>query len=82
MELIKNSRPMTKEEFADQKKSWVVGELMIEHPKMSKEKAEQLYQRGSEPYWPGPGTTVKWHPAHSTEEIQLELPFNELDSTP
>lgn len=37
------------EHMAAQRKSWVVGELMIEHPEMSREEAEQIYasvQRG------------------------------------
>ena len=28
-----------------QRKSWVVGELMIEHPEMTKAKAEEIYER-------------------------------------
>ena len=28
-----------------QRKSWVVGEMMIEHPEMTREQVEQLYDR-------------------------------------
>jgi hypothetical protein len=36
---------MTPEERAAQRRSWVVGELMLEHPEMSREQAEAIYDR-------------------------------------
>lgn len=34
---------MTKDELRAQRKSWVIGEMMIEHPDMSREEAERIY---------------------------------------
>ena len=34
---------MTKEERAAQRKSWVIGEMMLEHPEMSREEVERIY---------------------------------------
>ena len=28
-----------------QRKSWVIGEMMLEHPEMTREQAEKLYKR-------------------------------------
>lgn len=28
-----------------QRKSWVIGEMMLEHPEMTREQAEELYRR-------------------------------------
>lgn len=36
---------MTKEEKEAQRKSWVVGEMMLEHPEMTKEEAEEIYNK-------------------------------------
>lgn len=36
---------MSKEDLAAQRKSWVVGEMMLEHPSMTKEEAEAIYNR-------------------------------------
>jgi hypothetical protein len=36
---------MTKEERAAQRKSWVVGEFMLEHPEASREYAESIYNK-------------------------------------
>ena len=36
---------MTKEEKDAQRKSWVVGEMMLEHPEMTREYAEALYKK-------------------------------------
>ena len=35
--------PMTKEQIAVQRKSWVIGEMMLEHPNMTREEAERVY---------------------------------------
>lgn len=34
-----------KKMLADQRKSWVIGDLMLRHPEMTKEKAEELYAK-------------------------------------
>lgn len=34
---------MTPDELAAQRKSWVIGELMLERPEMSREQAERIY---------------------------------------
>lgn len=34
---------MTKEEIAAQRRSWVIGEMLIEHPEMTREYAERIY---------------------------------------
>jgi hypothetical protein len=34
---------MTKDELRAQRKSWVIGEMMIEHPEMTREEAERIY---------------------------------------
>lgn len=34
---------MTREEIAAQRKSWVIGEMMLEHPEMTREHAERIY---------------------------------------
>jgi hypothetical protein len=31
-----------------QRKSWVIGELMLEHPDMTREEAEKLYERADD----------------------------------
>lgn len=36
---------MTPAERAAQRKSWIVGELMLEHPEMVREEAERIYAR-------------------------------------
>ena len=38
------SHVMTREEREAQRKSWVIGELMLERPKMTREEAERLYE--------------------------------------
>ena len=35
---------MTKEEIAVQRKSWVIGEMMIENPEMTREYVEKIYE--------------------------------------
>lgn len=40
----KNAPPMTKDELRAQRKSWVIGEMMLEHPEMTREYAERLCQ--------------------------------------
>lgn len=34
---------MTKEERAAQRKSWVIGEMMLEHPEMTRDEAAAIY---------------------------------------
>lgn len=36
---------MTPEEKAAQRRSWVVGEMMLEHPEMTREEADAIYNR-------------------------------------
>ncbi len=36
---------MTKEEKDAQRKSWVIGEFMLEHPEVTREYAEAVYQK-------------------------------------
>jgi hypothetical protein len=36
---------MTKGEREAQRRSWVIGEMMLEHPEMSREQAEAIYNR-------------------------------------
>jgi hypothetical protein len=35
---------MTREEIAAQRRSWVIGEMMLEHPEMSRERAIEIYE--------------------------------------
>ena len=37
--------PMTREEVEAQRRSWVIGNLMLDHPEWTREYAEQLYDR-------------------------------------
>lgn len=34
-----------KEMRREQRKSWVIGEVMLEHPSMTREEAEEVYQK-------------------------------------
>lgn len=43
IESARNQPPMTAEEREAQRKSWVIGEMMIENPNMTREEAEKLY---------------------------------------
>jgi len=43
LERARNLPPMTEEQIAIQRKSWVIGEMMLEHPEMSREEAERIY---------------------------------------
>lgn len=36
---------MTKEEKDAQRKSWVIGNFMLDHPEVSREYAEEIYKR-------------------------------------
>jgi hypothetical protein len=36
---------MTKEERAAQRKSWVIGNFMLDHPEVSREYAEAIYEK-------------------------------------
>ena len=38
---------MSPEERAAQRKSWVIGEMMLEHPEMTREEAERIYNEAS-----------------------------------
>lgn len=35
------SRPMTRDEVTAQRRSWVIGELMLAHPEMTRDEAER-----------------------------------------
>lgn len=41
------SHVMTKEERDAQRKSWVIGEMMLEHPEMTREDAEYIYSKAT-----------------------------------
>jgi hypothetical protein len=43
IQAVKNRPPMTKAEIALQHKFWVIGEMILEHPDMSREEAERIY---------------------------------------
>jgi hypothetical protein len=36
---------MTPQERAAQRRSWVIGEMMLEHPEMTREEANAIYDR-------------------------------------
>ena len=36
---------MTREELDAQRKSWVIGEMMLEHPEMTREEAEAIWEK-------------------------------------
>lgn len=38
-----NGHKMTREERLAQRKSWVIGNMMIGHPEMTREEAERIY---------------------------------------
>jgi hypothetical protein len=40
---VKDMPPMTREQIEAQRKSWVIGEMMLEHPEMTREEAERIY---------------------------------------
>lgn len=42
-EAVKKRPPMTKEQFFLQQRSWVIGEMMLGHPEMTREEAERIY---------------------------------------
>lgn len=43
---VEGLTPVQKRDMLDaQRKSWVIGELMLEHPSMSREEAERIYDR-------------------------------------
>lgn len=43
LEKVKTLPPMTKVQIEAQRKSWVIGEMMLSHPEMSRERAEAIY---------------------------------------
>ena len=47
--LLKNAakHKMTREEIAAQRKSWVIGEMLLDHPEMSREDAEWIYDEAT-----------------------------------
>lgn len=45
LERARNLPPMTKEQIAEQRKSWVVGEMMLEHPEMTREEILAIYEK-------------------------------------
>lgn len=48
LEEARNRPPMTRDEIDAQRKSWVRGELMLEHPEMTKEEATALVDKAHE----------------------------------
>lgn len=40
---------MTPQEIAAQRRSWVIGEMMLEHPEMSRERAIEIYESVASP---------------------------------
>lgn len=47
---LAKTHTMSPEEREAQRRSWVVGELMLEHPEMRRKRAEQLYDEAKEKY--------------------------------
>ena len=47
MERVRNLPPMTSEQIDAQRKSWVIGEMMLEHPEITREQAEVIYAQAS-----------------------------------
>lgn len=47
LELLEKAKAhvMTKEEKDAQRKSWVIGKLMLDHPEVSREYAEEIYKK-------------------------------------
>lgn len=43
--MLNDRPPMTKEEIAAQRKSWVIGEMMLEHPEMTRDDVEAIYDK-------------------------------------
>jgi hypothetical protein len=45
IERVKNMTPVEKKTMLKaQQRSWVVGEMMLEHPEMSREQVEKIYE--------------------------------------
>jgi hypothetical protein len=45
---LSKSHTMSAEESEEQRRSWVIGELMLEHPDMTREEANQRYDQAKE----------------------------------
>jgi len=47
LELLEKAKThvMTKEEKDAQRKSWVIGNFMLDHPEVSREYAEEIYKK-------------------------------------
>lgn len=43
LKLVRSLPPMTPAQEEAQRRSWVVGEMMLSHPDMSRERAERIY---------------------------------------
>lgn len=37
--------PMTREQIEVQRRSWVIGEMMLEYPEMSREEVDRIYDQ-------------------------------------
>ena len=48
IEAARKLPPMTKEQRAAQRKSWVIGEMMLARPEMTREEAERIYDEVSD----------------------------------
>lgn len=44
-ELLALCGPLTEKEYKAQRKSWVVGQMMLTYPEMTREKAEAVYDQ-------------------------------------
>jgi hypothetical protein len=40
---VRNRPPMTKAEIDAQRRSWVIGQMMLSHPEMAREDVERIY---------------------------------------
>ena len=45
LDMARQLPPMTHEQIEAQRKSWVIGEMMLEHEDMSREEAEAIYSQ-------------------------------------
>lgn len=45
LERVRQLPPMSPEQRREQRRSWVRGELMLEHPKMTREQADALIDK-------------------------------------
>lgn len=45
LERAKDLPPPTRQQIEAQRKSWVIGEMLLEHPEMTREEVEAIYDR-------------------------------------